>query len=375
MCPDAAAPIPVRYNGATGAQKYSTYVFRLNDTVHSRLHDPLDAAFRASGTTRSCPGFSDDKFLKAGVGRVIDEATTGRAWVQKLQHLLSSCLSVSNFFKALGSERRLKLLGEVAEHVRLQLDHLVGAHDPLAPHIELDDFGIYASDGHYEAHATHAPKVGDKPLVPGALYAINLRSHSLRFLDVTRPKRKKEHEVNTLARLGSTALRMGEPVGRKVILVYDKAAIHYMQWHKWKAKGLYMISCEKSNSAAQIVDIRSFDATDPRNVGIVSDELVGVACGTLLRRVHYRDPAASDRSDCTAGSPALVARKIFSDKLATRWNPSCRRYVSRSSGDGPCGTRQQPVINRASVKMWAILIIFLSPNIIFVKSTRSVSTF
>jgi hypothetical protein len=59
-----------------------------------------------------------------------------------------------------------------------------------------------------------------------------MRSHSLSLLDVTRPQRKKEHEVSVLQRLGSTKLRMSEPVGKKVILVYDMAAIDYQHWHK-----------------------------------------------------------------------------------------------------------------------------------------------
>jgi hypothetical protein len=84
---------------------------------------------------------------------------------------------------------------------------------------------------------------------------------------------------------------MGEPTGTKVILVYDKAAIDYQEWLKWKAKGLYVISCEKSNSAAETVGINRWDAQDERNIGIEADELVGVFCGALLRRITYRDPA------------------------------------------------------------------------------------
>ena len=263
----------------------------LHDTVNSRFYAPLEAALAQSHFTRNCPGFTDSEFLEAGVGRVIDDAFTGRAWVQKLQQLVSMRLSVSNFFKSLGSQRRLDMLGEVAEHVRLQLDRDCCAHDPLAAYSELDGFAVYGGDGHYEAHAAHAPEFEGKALVPGALYALNLRSHSLSLLDVTRPKHKREHEVSVLQRLGATKLRMSEPVGKKVIMVYDMAAIDYRHWHKWKAKGLYMISCEKSNSKAETVGINHWNRNDQRNIGIEADELVGVFCGVMLRRIHYRDPA------------------------------------------------------------------------------------
>ena len=92
----------------------------LHDTVNSRFYAPLETALAAAKSSRNCPEFPDSEFLETGVGRVIDDAFTGRAWVQKLQQMVSMRLSVSNFFKTLGSQRRLDMLGEVAEYVRLQ---------------------------------------------------------------------------------------------------------------------------------------------------------------------------------------------------------------------------------------------------------------
>ena len=66
--------------------------------------------------------------------------------MQKLQQLVSMRLSVSNFFKSLGSQRRLDMLGEVAEHVRLQLDRDCRAYDPLAVYPELDAFAVYGGE-------------------------------------------------------------------------------------------------------------------------------------------------------------------------------------------------------------------------------------
>ena len=61
----------------------------LHDTVNSRFYAPLEMALAAAKLSRNCPGFTDSEFLEAGVGRVIDEAITGRVWVQKLQQLVS----------------------------------------------------------------------------------------------------------------------------------------------------------------------------------------------------------------------------------------------------------------------------------------------
>lgn len=261
------------------------------DTVRCRFFAPVENALSAAANRRQCPGFSDAEFLESGIGRVIAPVQSGRDWVQRLHAWMDSRLTVSNFFQSLKSQRRLRLVEDVVGYVCRQLDTSSAVDDPLAAHAELDDFAVYASDGHYEAAATHAEHVDGKALVPGSFFTINLRTHSMSLLDVARPTRKREHDITALKRLGSTVLRMGQPAGRKVIHVYDPAAIDYMQWRRWKAKGVYIISREKANSKAEVVAHNPWDKQDPRNIGIEADDLVGVFCGVLLRRVTYRDPA------------------------------------------------------------------------------------
>lgn len=277
---------------------------------------------------RHCPEFSDDDYIESGVGRVIADVQSGRDWVQRLQMWMNSRLSVSNFFHSLRSPRRLRYLLEVTEAVRLPMDRPVpAAFDPLAAHAELKDFAVYASDGHYEKAACHAARTPDDKEACGSFFSINLRSHSLSLLDIARPARKREHDMTALKRLGSTALRMGEPTGVKVIQVYDPAGIDYAQWHRWKAKGVYIISREKSSSTAEVVGNRPWDRADPRNIGVLSDDLVGVFCGVLLRRVRYRDPATDTEYSFITSEmtlpPGLIAflyklrwdiEKIFDEK-------------------------------------------------------------
>lgn len=111
---------------------------------------------------------------------------------------------------------------------------------------------------------------------------------------MARPKRKREHDMSVLKRLGSTELRMGQRKGTKVIHAYDPAGIDYAQWYKWKAKGIYIISREKANSRAEVIGLNDYDRHDPRNTGILSDELVGVFAGVMMRRVRYRDLATGN---------------------------------------------------------------------------------
>jgi hypothetical protein len=75
------------------------------------------------------------------------------------------------------------------------------------------------------------------------------------------------------------------------MLIWDKACIDYRHWHKLKhTYGIYFITLEKSNSAAEICSVNQLDRADPRNEGVVSDHLVGTSGGVLLRRIVYTNP-------------------------------------------------------------------------------------
>lgn len=262
------------------------------DTVHNRFFVPARAALKAASRGRNCPGFSDEAFIIGGISRVIASVQSGRDWVQHLQRRMLSSVSVGSFFQALKSQRRLALTEEVAAHVRDQVDQGCDAqHDPLAEHPELDGYAVYGSDGHYEAAATHTKPIGGKVHAQGYFFSLNLRSHSLSLLDVARPKIKRENDITALKRLSVKQLRMGAPTGTKVIHVYDPAVIDYRQWYKWKSKGIYIISREKANSKARVIGLRAIDDDDPRNIGVLSDELTGVFSGVMIRRVRYQDPA------------------------------------------------------------------------------------
>lgn len=298
------------------------------DTARCRFFAPIEKAFRDSTATRSCWEYPDQEHIESGVGRVLAQVQSGRDWVQKLRMWMNNRLSVSTFFKALKSERRLRLVKEIDGHVCGQLDETTEPeHDPLSAHEELNGFDVYASDGHYEEADAHAPKQDGKAQAPGYFYSINLRSHSMILLDVAKPERKREHDISVLKRLGSTELRLGAKKGTKVVHVYDPAGIDYAQWRKWKAKGVYIISREKANSKAKVIGLNDYDQRDPRNTGVLSDELVGVFAGVMLRRVRYRDPATGKRYSFLTNEmtlpPGLIAflyklrwdiEKIFDEK-------------------------------------------------------------
>ena len=263
-------------------------------SVRDVFFAPMKNALEAAKTTRECRKFSDWQHLTSGVGRCLEPMRSGRDWIQRLRHVFSLKIRVSSFFESLASSRRLRLAQEVNELVVSHNDgSATSGDDCFAEHGELDDFGIYAADGHYHKCSVHDAAIGGKRRAVGHFFAINLRTQSMRHLDIARPApgRKYEHDITALKRLGSQALRMGEPQGRKVILAYDPAVVDFLQWYKWKkAKGIYIVTREKKNMVPLCCGQRSFDRNDPRNNGVVSDEQVGTSKSTLIRRITYIDP-------------------------------------------------------------------------------------
>ncbi len=228
------------------------------------------------------------------MGRAIEHVISGREWVQRLWMKFGIEVSVSNFFAALRSRRRLNMVDEITRDVRAQADHVIAqTDDPLAAHAELDGFAVYASDGHTHGASAHEKAIGGKKRPVTHIYSLSLRTHTLIPLALSSPQsyKKKEHELSTLKRIGGEALRMEEPKGVRVIHVYDPAIVDYRQWHKWKqGQGIYVLTLEKSNSALITIGNKEWDEADLRNTGVVSDDYVGPSNGQMIRRIIYVDP-------------------------------------------------------------------------------------
>jgi len=150
--------------------------------------------------------------------------------------------------------------------------------DPYAQCKELDGWDLYAVDGHYHKAACFDPKsvASDGTLratATGHFFRMNMRTHHLSCLAMAEPKdgKKKEHDMAAIKRSSAEQLRNGAPVGRKVMLIWDKACIDYRHWHKLKhTYGIYFVTLEKSNSAAEICSVNQIDHTDPGNEGVVT---------------------------------------------------------------------------------------------------------
>ena len=266
----------------------------VGDSFDNQFFRPVDVALAMATEGRKCEVVSDRDYLRIGIGRCLNEVASGRGWIQRVRFVMRFLLRVGAYFDNLASSRRLALVREVGASVVKQLDQAApSGQDPFDKHKELAGFGIYAADGHWHGASVHEDKVEGKKYAVGGFYAMNLRTQSMRLLDIARPKNKKEHDITALKRLESEVLRMGEPTGRKVLIAYDPAIIDYRQWFKWKMeKGIYIVTREKENSELVCCGLNDkFDRTDPRNNGVINDELVGQSNGGFIfRRITFIDP-------------------------------------------------------------------------------------
>ncbi len=264
------------------------------NTLPDRFWEPLDLALGRAEQTRYCTDYSDLCYLHSGVGRIIQASLSGREWVQFLEAHHGQQVSVSNFFAALNSERRLKLLQEIDQDIRQQAIDLIGSHyDLFIKHPELKFFDVYASDGHCHGASAHETPLGGKKRAITHLFSLNLQTRTMSHLTITKPAKgkKKEHEITAIKRSNGQVLRMGAAKKTKVIHAYDPAIIDYHAWHCWKqAYGIYIITREKSNSKLITIGLRDWDRDDSRNIGVLSDEFVESSSGTSMRRVRYLDP-------------------------------------------------------------------------------------
>jgi hypothetical protein len=259
-------------------------------TVCARFFQPVADVFSQLLTSqRNCPQFSDPDFIEMGLARVLSNAASGRDFLQSHAEAGRLRLSVGHFFETLKSPRRLALCRELSRCLQQSVSRV--CEDPFRPFPELADFDLYAGDGHCHAAAAHDKAMGDSRQPVGHLFTLNLRSRALHHLTLgeTGGTRKREHDMHALKRLDLDELRHHAKKGRKAMMVWDRAGIDFRFWHKAKQNGLYFVSRDKDNMRLETIGLMPFDKKDPRNQGVLIDDIVSTSQGVAVRRVVYYD--------------------------------------------------------------------------------------
>jgi hypothetical protein len=291
-------------------------------TVFWKLIQPLTGLVQQCNHKRKCNILTDQKWIETGLLRTLSQEPSGRAFLQKLFNSDRSAVKSSLFFETLKSKRRLKLCREVSLSIyeRMRINNREA--DPFSRFAELDGYDIYAGDGHYHASAVHDAKKSGKKYPTQHFYSVDLRTHALRHLTLadTSGTRKREHDTRALKRLDIATLRQSAPKGRKVVYVWDKAGIDFLQWFKWKhAGGIYFVSREKKNMELMVMAELGYDKEDPINAGVQSYDLVGCSAGVAMHRVVYKCPISGEAYGFVT-SLSNVPPGLIAYLYKTRWD-------------------------------------------------------
>jgi hypothetical protein len=317
------------------------YATHCNSIIREEFFKPLFEDFATARRRRSCPALHDALWLESGIRRCLGSSQSGRDFLQQLAEQHDSPVRVSTFFESLKSERRLALLNELLQHSCKRMRRVMP--DAFSGFQCLDDFDLYAGDGHFIAAASHDKAVARKgkgkgqpalttdpaaarskvtKYATGNIYTLNLRIHAASHLSVAdQVERNKEHEMRTLKRQTAETLRQGAAKGRKVLYVWDRAGIDFRQWHLWKSQhGIYFLSREKDNMKLEVLGEHPFDQAAALNAGVIADEMVSTSVGVSVRRVTYQDPESGVIYCYLTNLPASIPPGIVALLYKARWD-------------------------------------------------------
>jgi hypothetical protein len=119
--------------------------------VSVEFFKPLCRFLDLSRSRRNCPALPDELWLEAGVRRCMTLFQSGRDFLQDLADRHHIEILRTTFFESLKSKRRLVLLSEILAQVQVHMRRSLP--DPFAAYKCLDDFDLYAGDGHFIAAA------------------------------------------------------------------------------------------------------------------------------------------------------------------------------------------------------------------------------
>ena len=258
-----------------------------NQTVNEAFFQPLNDLVARSSHTRACPEVRDEHYVLLGVERMLEGSESGRAFLQEHGPRHAQAPKLASYFAALHSARRCAVLQDVNRGVLTTANAQL--HDRLADIPELACYEVFAADGHWHKAAAHDPRHEGVKLAVGHFYSLNLRTHTLRHLATGQGLH--EHDMSALKRVKPKGLRQNVPKGRRVLLIYDKAAIDFDYWKRCRQEcAVYFLSRAKENQVLEWEDSLTWDRSDPRNRGVKEDRRVRTRGGHALRLICYVDP-------------------------------------------------------------------------------------
>tara|TARA_B100001059_G_scaffold186403_1_gene188331 strand:- start:21 stop:1322 length:1302 start_codon:yes stop_codon:yes gene_type:complete len=300
----------------------------LNDLTLDDIFTTITAeAFNYSRSSRKCSGLSDDSLINYCCKRVLGDFKSGRDFLQFNIETGGDSFASSTVSDALKSPRRLKTVKEVNGGVERIISRLMNELkvDYLADFDYLDEYEVYAGDGHFIEHASHTKtydskaeqrRAGKLPKLhaAGTLYLQNLRNGLLKSYSPVTDGTRKSHEMPVFRDAYNS---FSENIdNRKVIFVLDRAYPDHNWWMQRMREGCYFISRAKSSFKMQLCGEIDIDYSQKINKGVKRCFLAGIGTSSVaMRFIDYEDPESGTQyqfyTSLTDIEPGLVAWLYF----------------------------------------------------------------
>jgi len=273
----------------------------------------------------SCHKLTDEEWLHCGIARSLEDDPSGRGFLQDIRAHTKKKFNIkrSHFFESLKSKRRLKHLQGINEaHLMHEAQASLKSATLKLPAC-LDNFHVYAGDGHFHAASRHdaCDEKNNKHAV-GHLYTLNLRTQLVSHLCLASDgHNKKPNDMGTLKRLEICALRQQAQTGQKVLYIWDRAGIDFQQWFKWKqGSGIYFLSRAKDNMIKEVIGVHKFDSKSSENAGVLKDEEIATSCSVSVRMVTYKDHARGEIFEFITNLGHNIAPGVIAQLYRMRWD-------------------------------------------------------
>ena len=182
-----------------------------NQTVNNTLFSPVEQVYPLSEKRYDCKTIPDLDFAKLGVLRCLSSAVTGDEFIQNHALETAEFYETSHFFKTLQSKRRLANITSLNSLIKgTAKEILPDAFDRCE---ELDNFDIYAGDGHYLQAACFDSEKRGKKRPAGHFFRLDLRNHHLDYIALEKPDwgKVKKHDARIIQEADPQALRNHAP--------------------------------------------------------------------------------------------------------------------------------------------------------------------
>lgn len=294
-------------------------------SVERLLSKLVELGFDQTRHERSCK-FSDRDFVQLGCERVLGSFQSGRDFLQHQFEVEHVSLARSTFFKALQSSRRQQICEDVSKGVLKVLNQQMKTLevDYLKDFSELQDYEVYAGDGHFIQHACHTatcdPKkeqrrTGKLPKLhaAGLIYMQNLRNGLISLFAPVTDGTRKSHEMPIFRNFYD---EYQTHTDKRVIYVLDRAYVDQTWWSRKTGPNVDFISRSKSNFSFTMCGEMDFDETKDINNGVQRDFLAGLSANAAaFRFIDYKDPETGNTYQFYTSNmdldPGLIAWLYF----------------------------------------------------------------